>query len=45
MISFNNVSMRYPNSAHLFRQVSFNIEKGDFVLITGQSGAGKLTIM
>jgi cell division transport system ATP-binding protein len=45
MISFNNVSMRYPNSAHLFRQVSFNIEKGDFVLITGQSGAGKSTLL
>lgn len=45
MISFNNVSMRYPNSAHLFRQVSFSIEKGDFVLVTGQSGAGKSTLL
>ncbi len=45
MISFNNVSMRYPSSAHLFRQVSFNIEKGDFVLVTGQSGAGKSTLL
>lgn len=45
MISFNNVSMRYPGSAHLFRQVSFNIEKGDFVLVTGQSGAGKSTLL
>lgn len=45
MIIFNNVSMRYPNSAHLFRQVSFNIDKGDFVLVTGQSGAGKSTLL
>lgn len=45
MIAFNNVSMRYPNSAHLFRQVSFNIDKGDFVLVTGHSGAGKSTLL
>lgn len=45
MIVFNNVSMRYPNSAHLFRQVSFTIDKGDFVLVTGHSGAGKSTLL
>lgn len=45
MIVFNNVSMRYPNSAHLFRQVSFSIDKGDFVLVTGNSGAGKSTLL
>ncbi|WP_019881637.1 MULTISPECIES: cell division ATP-binding protein FtsE [unclassified Methylophilus] len=45
MIVFNNVSMRYPNSAHLFRQVSFSIDKGDFVLVTGHSGAGKSTLL
>ena len=45
MIVFNNVSMRYPNSAHLFRQVSFQIDKGDFVLVTGHSGVGKSTLL
>lgn len=45
MITFKNVSMRYPNSAHLFRQVSFHIDKGDFVLVTGHSGAGKSTLL
>ena len=45
MIVFNNVSMRYPNSAHLFRQVSFSIDKGAFVLVTGHSGAGKSTLL
>lgn len=37
--------MRYPNSAHLFKQVSFSIEKGEFVLVTGASGAGKTTLL
>lgn len=45
MIEFKQVSMRYPNSAHLFRQVSFRIDKGDFVLVTGHSGAGKSTLL
>lgn len=45
MITFKNVNMRYPNSAHLFRQVSFHIDKGDFVLVTGHSGAGKSTLL
>lgn len=45
MIVFENVGMRYPNSAHLFRQASFHIEKGAFVLVTGQSGAGKSTLL
>ena len=45
MIVFDNVGMRYPNSAHLFRQASFHINKGEFVLVTGQSGAGKSTLL
>ncbi len=45
MIMFDQVSMRYANSAHLFRQASFSIAKGEFVLVSGQSGAGKSTLL
>jgi cell division transport system ATP-binding protein len=49
MIFFNKVSKKFP--AHLnkkenilFKDVSFKIEKGEFVLIAGKSGSGKTTL-
>lgn len=49
MIFFNKVSKIYP--AHLnkkenviFKDVSFKIEKGEFVLVAGKSGSGKTTL-
>lgn len=44
MVEFVNVSKRYPNGTVAMSNVSFTIEKGDFVFIVGPSGSGKTTL-
>lgn len=44
MIDFQNVTKKYGEVPVLL-DVSFHIEPGEFVFITGKSGAGKTTIM
>lgn len=45
MITFNQVSKRYPGGFEALSQVSFTLEKGDMAFLTGHSGAGKSTLL
>jgi cell division transport system ATP-binding protein len=45
MISVTNVGREYRRGRWGIRDASFNIAKGEFVVLTGPSGAGKTTLM
>jgi cell division transport system ATP-binding protein len=45
MISFNQVSKRYPGGFDVLKNVSFELAKGEMALLAGHSGAGKSTLL
>ena len=45
MIEFNGVHKVYDNGIEALRDVNIRIEKGEFVFIVGESGAGKSTFL
>ncbi|WP_306604734.1 cell division ATP-binding protein FtsE [Azonexus sp.] len=45
MIVASNLTKRYPGGYEALRDISFSIDAGEMVLITGHSGAGKTTLV
>ncbi len=41
ILEFRNVSYTYPNGASALRGVSLTLDAGEYIVLTGQNGAGK----
>lgn len=44
MIEFSHVYKTYPGPVHALKNIDLRIDKGEFVFLTGPSGAGKTTL-
>ena len=44
LLSFENISIGYDNHS-IVENLTFNIEKGDYLTILGENGAGKSTLL
>lgn len=44
MITFSHIYKTYPGSHHALKDINLHINKGEFVFLTGPSGAGKTTL-
>ncbi len=45
MITFTDVSKRYPSGHEAIKNLSFQVERNEMVFVTGHSGAGKTTLL
>ena len=45
MVRFESVFKEYPKTGFALRNVSFHVQRGEFVFVIGPSGAGKTTLV
>jgi len=45
LVRFENVGMRYGNGPEVLRDINLRIDPGSFYFLTGQSGAGKSSLL
>lgn len=45
LVQFYNVSKSYPNGVKALNDISFKIDRGEFLFLMGQSGAGKSSLI
>ena len=44
-LQLKNISFSYSEKAHIFNNINFEIKKGDFIGILGETGSGKSTLI
>ena len=45
MITVKDLNKRYPNGVHALKDISFEVKKGEFLVVIGLSGSGKSTLV
>lgn len=45
MLTFDNVSKRYPETGEVLRNISFTLAQSEIAFLAGHSGAGKTTLL
>jgi cell division transport system ATP-binding protein len=45
LVSFSAVAKRYPGGQEALKSVSFSVDAGELVFVTGRTGAGKSTLL